>query len=140
MRNRFVHPNNAADFLEWGHETEDATEKLRQVERTANTAGVRLVRQQGDDGPLIFRYTGTIMRRADYRKFWYFFMLSRTQTIYFRDFDGNEYEVQIIAFRPTRTRTLRNMRDSSIPHHYWKFAIEIEVLRVISGDLLGLEA
>lgn len=135
-RNRFTNPATGA-FYDWpiNHTEEEAAGKTRTITRTSNTGLVGLVKQQGDDGPMLMKLTGTILTRDQFRQMWAWYSLSRMQTIYFRDFDGQEAEVQVTSFLPKRERTLRNPRDPSIPHHYWSYTIEMEVYRFIAGDL-----
>jgi hypothetical protein len=139
MRNRFTNPANGATY-DWlkNHSEEDGAGKTRNIERTANTGSVGAVKQQGDDGPLLLRWKGTILQRSQLQAMWTWWNLCRTQTIYLRDFDGEEYEGQITSFVPQRHSTLRNPRDPSAPLHYWTYDFEFEIYRVISGDLVGL--
>lgn len=126
------------------HDTEQPFSKTRNIERTAPVGsatipgGRMLVKQQGDDGPLQIKVSGNILKRSHLRWMWRFYNLSRAQTIYFTDFDGAKYEVQVVEFAPTRKRTLNNYRDPSMPNHYITYEITMEVYTVISGDMLGV--
>lgn len=135
-RNRFVNPANGAVY-NWqiNHTEEDQQGKTRNITRTATTAGIGVIRQQGDDGQLILKLSGTILHRAQYQAFWQWYQLCNTQTIYFYDFDDQGYEVQITSFQYARKRTLRNPRDPSAAHHYWTYTMELEVYKVLGGDL-----
>lgn len=135
-RNRFTDPVDGS-FYEWtiNHSEEQESGKTRNFTNSATTSNVGLVRQQGDDSPMTLRYSGTILDRAQLVAFWQWFVLSRDQTIYFTDFDDQEYEVQIASFSPKRERTLRNPRDDSAPLHYWTYTMEMTVYRFVSGDL-----
>jgi hypothetical protein len=137
MQDRFQNPANGTTYT-WpiNHSDEEESGKTRTIERTANTGSVGAVKQQGDDGPIILRWKGTILTRAQLVAMWTWFNLCRTQTIYLRDFDGQEYEGQITTFTPQRKRTLRNPRDTSAPNHYWTYSFEFEVYRFVSGDML----
>lgn len=136
-RNTFTNPANG-DTYEWpvNHSDEDATGKTRQITRSANTGSVGAVRQQGDDGATVLTFNGVINTRAQLQQFWAWYALSRTQTIYLTDYDGQEYEVQITAFQPKRVRKLTSIaRDPGMPHHYYTYTITMEVLRFIAGDM-----
>lgn len=137
MRNRFTNPANGA-FYDWltNHEEEEEAGKTRTISHTSNTGNVGLVKQQGEDGPYILKLRGKIMHRSQFQAFWEWYALSKGQTIYFRDYDGQEYEVQITSFTPQRVRKLSHTgRDPSTPHHYWTYGMELEVYRFIAGDL-----
>jgi hypothetical protein len=143
MRNRFTNPSNGA-FYDWqrNHDPrgEDELGKTRNIEHTAPTGNVGLVKQQGDDGPLVLRLSGTIVHRNQYQQFWQWYNLCRTQTIYFKDFDGQEYEVLITAFRPKRQGKLTSISpDPGMTQHRYTYTLEMEIVRVIAGDLAGLQ-
>lgn len=140
-RNLFIDPAGNRPTYPWqiNHSDEDEGGKARSIEESANTGGTGLVKQQADDQPIIFNYSGTILHKAQLVEFWAWFQLCATQTIYFTDFAGDEYEVLITAFKPTRHRTIRNPRDfANAPLWYWKYTISIEVIRVISGVMEGV--
>lgn len=134
--NYFSNPANG-DRYDWpvNHDTEDAVSKARSITRSATTSNVGIVRQQGDDGPLTLKLSGTILHRDQLRAFWHWYALCRTQTIYFYDFDNQGYEVQITEFSPVRKRTLRNPRDPSAPLHYWTYSISLDVYALLEGDM-----
>lgn len=136
-RNRFTNPADGSHY-DWpvNHSEEEPTGKTRSITRAANTGNVGAVRQQGDDGATVLSYTGTINTRAQLQQFWAWYVLSRTQTIYFTDYDGQEYEVQITGFQPKRVRKLTSVsRDAGMPHHYYTYTITMEVLGFLAGDM-----
>lgn len=146
VRNRF---RNAAtgDTYEWhvNHSEEQELGKERSIEHTGLSGGflsgsTGVVRQVGLDSPMVLSFTGTIFHAAQHQEMIDWFQLCRTQTVEFRDFTGDEYEVLITSFKPIRKRTLRNPRDPSIPLHYWTYTITMEVIRFISGDWEGVAA
>lgn len=140
MRDTFKDPKTGHEY-EWqvGHETEGAVGKKRTVTHSANTQNTGLVRQQGDVQPLILKYEGKILHLKQLEEMWHFFQLCETQTIYFHDYMGEEYEVLITEFDPTRLPTVKNPKDfAHAPRHYWKYTIEMEVVKVRSGALAGL--
>lgn len=136
-RNRFTNPANG-DHYDWSvnHSDEEPTGKARNISRTANTGNVGAVRQQGDDGATVLTFSGKINTRAQLQQFWAWYVLSKTQTIYLTDYDGQEYEVLITAFQPKRVRKLMSVsRDPGMPYHYYTYTITMEVLRFIAGDM-----
>lgn len=121
-------PINYAEMEEFGRE--------RAIEATANTGNVGLVRQQGADQPMIFRVTGTILTEAHYQAFWLWWTLSNTQTFYFTDVDGDQYEVQITSYKPVKKRAASNPKGGATnPTWYWTYTMEMTVYRFISGVL-----
>jgi hypothetical protein len=136
MRNRFTDPAAVVAAYDWpiNHNEEEESGKARNITRTAPTGNVGLVKQQGDDGPFILKLKGHIKTRAQYAAFWQWYQLCRTQTIYFRDFDNQQYEVQITSFLPTRLRRHSYPGPGLDPYdHYWTYTMELEVYRFISG-------
>lgn len=139
-RNRFTNPANGA-FYDWprNHSEEEEAGKTRNITRGPNTGNIGLIKTQGDDGPMLLRYRGFIVHRAQYIAMWSWYKLCRTQTIYFTDFDGQVYEVQITSFTPKRVRKHQAVSpDATMKGHYYEYGIEMEVYRFVTGDLATL--
>jgi hypothetical protein len=137
MQNRFTNPADNSHY-DWpqNHTDEEGMGKARNITRAANTGNTGAVKQQGDDGPLVVSLSGKIQHRAQLQAFWLWFNLCKTQTIYFRDFDSQEYEVQIVSFVPKRIRKLSfSGKDPSMPYHYYEYTMTMEVYGVRAGDL-----
>jgi hypothetical protein len=113
---------------EINHSEESANEQTRSIEDTANTAGTGYVRQQGTTSPEIRRWSGTILTKTQYDAMQDYYAACSSRTIFLTDFTGEEREVVITSFNPTRKRTVRNPRDASIPLHYWTYEITMEVI------------
>lgn len=128
VRARFRDPAAILSDYVWQvmWDEEEGEELTRNLERTAVTGGVGVVRQQGEPTPGLFRFSGTILHKAQYDAFKAYFAACETRTVFFRDFDDTEYEVFITKFNPKRRRTLKNPRDASIALHFWEFEIEME--------------
>lgn len=149
VANRFTNPKLGSVY-DWpvNHETEEGMEKRRTIEHSAPTgqgsyANVGLIKQQGADSPLVIRLAGKILDRDQHTAFLAWWKLCQTQTIYFRDFASNEYEVLITAYSPLRQRVVRNTRggtslSTEAPQNIWTYTLEMEVVRVIAGDYLGI--
>lgn len=137
-RNRFTNPANNASY-DWpqNHDSEETTGKVRNITRSAPTGLTGAVKQQGDDGPLVLKLSGVITRRSQFQQMWAWYALCRTQTIYFTDFDGQMYEVQIVGFEPQR---VRNMYRAGFdpPDYHWRYSISMEVHRFLAGDLAAV--
>jgi hypothetical protein len=112
--------------------------RRRNYERTASTSGVGVVRQQGDDGPVVISVTGTILEKDQHSFFCAFMKIGKLRTLIFTDFEGHQYEVLMTAYLPTRQRAARNPRDPSILLHYYKYQMEMEAVRVLSGPWAGI--
>lgn len=140
MKDKFIDPKTGEEYeFQIGHETEAPTSKKRAITHSANSANTGLVRQQGDVAPLVLKYEGKILHLNQLEKMWHFFQLCESQTIYFRDYIGEEYEVMITEFSPQREPTVKNPKDfANAPRHYWKYTIEMEVVAVRAGALVGL--
>jgi hypothetical protein len=68
---------------------------------------------------------------------WY--ILCKTQTIYFYKYSGDQYEVLITDFKPTEKKTIHNPKDfANAPLWYWNYTITIEVVTVLSGVWQGI--
>lgn len=135
MRNEFENPSTGTKYA-WAinHSEEEEVGKARSVESGANTANTGLIPQQADDQPLVLRYSGTIFSKAQIEQMVAWYNLCVTQTIYFHDFAGESYEVLITSFKAERKRTVKNPRDfKNAPLWYWKYVIEMRVIRVIDG-------
>lgn len=136
--NQFQDPAGVRTTYDWvvNHSEEEEFGKERNIEHSAPTGGVGLVRQQGADAPMVLELRGVIFHEAQYQEFWAWWKLSRTQTIYFHDFAGDSYEVVFTSFKPTRHRTIRNPKDySNAPYWFWRYTMRLEVVRFIDGPL-----
>lgn len=140
MRDKFTNPANGESYeFDIGHAEEEPTSKTRQITNSANTANTGLIPQQGASQPLVLKYSGTILKASQHKEMWRWFELCETQTIFFTDYDGNEYEVMITDFAPKRQSTIRNPRDpQNAPLHYWTYSISMQVIQVRSGELSGV--
>jgi len=142
--NVFTNPKTGATYS-WAinHAEEEATGKDRTFEHTAPTAhgsdpGVGLIRQQGSEGPMVLKYSGTILSLAQHQEFVAWFNLCRTQSIWFRDFAGDEYEVIISSYAPKRERVMHNPRGGETARNFIiRYSISMEVLAIRSGMWAG---
>lgn len=142
MQNRFSDPATGATY-DWhtNHNPtgEELTGKNRAIARTPNTSTTGVVLTQGDDGSYSIRLSGQMDMRAQLRAFWHWYELTKTQSIYFRDFDGQVFEVIIDTLQTKRVGKLGpSGRDPSVPHHYWEYTIGMTVIDFISGDMADM--
>lgn len=133
----FTNPNTG-DAYTWpiNYSEMQAFGKERSYEATASTGNVGLIRQQGADQPMTIELAGTILTEAHYQAFWLWWTLCRSQTIYFTDVDGDQYEVQITKFNPTKLRAASNPRGGATnPTWYWHYEMAMTVFTFRSGIL-----
>lgn len=132
---RFTNPITSATY-DWpiNHNEEEDSGRVSEMTFEANSSNVGLVGTQGELQPLVLKYQGTILTEAQVIAMLGWFALCRTQTIYYTDPAGDQYEVVIASFLPRRQRVARNQRDLVNAETFiWKYTIEMAVVRVISG-------
>lgn len=135
-RNYFINPATLEAYA-WpvNHSPtgDKGTEKKRAITTSALTGNVGLVRQQSADEPMILKREGDILEPAQEVAMWRFFELCKTQTIYFLEFNGDAYEVQITDFKVEHV-------GSGGPTHsgkgyFSRYSIEMECYKVLRGVL-----
>lgn len=136
FRNYFIDPNTETAYA-WhvNHKPEGdkGTSKKRNIELTANTGNVGLVRQQSDAEPTVLKREGYIITRAQEEEMWKFYELCESQTIYFVEFNGDAYEVQITSFEVQRKGTGGPTRSGE--RFYAEYELEMEVYGILTGVL-----
>ena len=139
VRNKFEDPSGSLPTFNWdfNHSEEETTEKRRNVTYSSNTADTGLVRQQADETPLRFSYSGKITKESDLIQFLKYWKACRDRTVRFTDFASDSYEVLITSFAPTRQRVMWNPRDqTNAPYHIWTYKIEMDVVTILAGPYL----
>jgi len=140
LANEFINPENS-DKYAWpiNHTEESEAGIARTISRGANTAATGLVRQQADDQPLVFQFAGTIFKESMLEEMIKWYVLCKTQTIFFKKYSGDEFEVCITEFKPTEKKTLHNPKDfANAPLWYWSYTMTMEVITVRSGVWVGI--
>lgn len=139
-RNIFHDPAGVRPDYPWtrNHNKEDTFGKRRNIEQSAPTlgagaTGVGLVKQQSDEDPLVFKLGGRIVTEEQHQQFVQWYALCGLQTIYYYNYAGDNYEVIITAYEPTRVPVAKNPADPSIPFHVYDYSLEMEVITVWSG-------
>lgn len=135
-RNYFINPATHEVF-KWNvnhkPDGDKGTSKKRQIETTANTGNVGLVRQQSADEPLVLVREGTLLDEAQEQMMWEMFALCKAQTIYFVEFNGDAYEIQITDFSVKRIGSGGPTRRGE--GFYATYEITMEVYNVLLGVL-----
>lgn len=120
-----------------GHNEEEPVGGQRNLTVVTNTTGGIGLRQQGDDEPLTLTLSGTALHEHQHTTLTAFFRKSKLNTIIFRDFFGQEFEVIITSYKAKRNRTIRNPRDASINFHYYTWTLVLDVITVRNGPWVG---
>lgn len=115
------------------HEEEDEFGVTTSIDRTANTAGTGTVIQAGAPTPEPLRITGKIFTYAQRQKLIDFTQKSEVNTLIYRNFYGEEFEVLITGYKDKPNRTLFNGRDAGMRKHYYTYSMEMTVVNVRSG-------
>lgn len=139
MQNRFENPATGETY-NWHQnhapDGEEMTGKQRTINRLPGTAPGTVILQQGDDGAYTIKLRGTILMRVQHQAFLRWWKLSRTQTIFFTDFDNQKYEVQITSYMSKRKGKLTSIgKDPSMRTHTYDYEIEMVVINFLSGDM-----
>lgn len=133
-RNAFINPATATVY-EWpvNHlpEGDEGTEKKRAIQETANTGNVGLVKQQSGDQGVTIKRSGTILTLPHEQAFWEWWELSSSQTIYFVEFDGTAYEVQIVGYNPKKIGSGGPSKNGQ--KYFIKYTIEMVVFAFLTG-------
>jgi hypothetical protein len=139
--NIFTDPAGVKSSYTWplNHNEEEAVNKSRQMSDGASTDNIGLIPQQGAPTPMILSWKGSILTKAQLDAMLSWWELCESQTIYVQDFAGARYEVLITDFDPQRVAVSRNPRDpANAPTWYWTYTLTMRVLKVLSGDWLGV--
>ena len=139
MQSVFTDPTNGETYT-WAinHESEnDATGQERSISY-GGTSGGRTIAQQGNSKPLEFHLSGSVLSEAQHEAFIDWYNRCENRTIYWTDPAGDQYEVQITTYNPTRQRTIKNPKGGAKNQlWYWRYELSMRVIRVISGPWAG---
>lgn len=139
----FTDPASAVSPYAWAYNPppdtgESPATKQRTIERTSNTGVVGATKQIGDDGPYVLHWEPLVFSEAMEQKLWEWYVLCKKQSIYVTDFNGEEYEGQLITMSRQRIGVLGGAvsgSDITSKRYYRKYVVEFEVWRFISGVL-----
>lgn len=123
--------------FEINHQDEEEYGNERQLTVTRNTADGIAITQQGDSAVQQRTLTGTILTKDQHEKLAAFTKksgrLDPTNTLIFRDFFGEEYEVLIQAYRVKPVGVMRNPRDPGMRKHILRFTMVLLIIDVKNG-------
>lgn len=135
----FTDPKTAETYMWPVNPNPDAVtqpaQRQRNISRTSNTSNIGVVRQQGDDGPLIIHWEFNVYHRAHEEALWLWYERSRSQSIYLTDWDGDTYNGQIIALGRQQIGVLDGPFDAHTRLFYAKYTFEFEVWTFVGGLL-----
>ena len=140
--NQFVDPTGVVATYNWpiNHDSETPRGRKRTISQTAPTGDLGStapVRQMGANMPLQLILTGTILTEAQRNAFIQWWEMCDEQTIYFYEFNGEQYEVLIIDFEEQKHISIWNSNDiTNAPHHYYTYTLTMDVITVLAGSWL----
>lgn len=115
--------------------TESPMGRKRSESVTAPTNNTGVVRQQGTEAPINRQLSGTILTEAQHSAFIQWWVLCRTQTIYFQDVNGDLAEVLIVDYEAQKNYTAWNTKDPvNAPYHYYTYTLTMDIITQISGS------
>jgi hypothetical protein len=129
-RNTFVDPMTGATYA-WhrNHLEEDANETTRRITTVTLTAApwktVRSIRMQGKRATCVKRYTGRISHPDQHAAFLLFWRISQERTVRFTHTEGDEYEVVVTKYEPTRIGVAESPNRL---RHIWTYTLEMIVV------------
>jgi hypothetical protein len=109
--------------------------KQRQIDRVALSSNIGAVRQQGDDGDIVLHWEPLIYHASQETALWQFYQLSKKQSIYLVDFNGEKYEGQITTCQRQQIGALAGPGDINTRLFYCKYVFEFDVWQVLSGPI-----
>lgn len=134
--NAFVNPRTAARY-EWprNHAADGAGERgiARSIDHGATTSLGGVVRQQGADTPMQLAYSGVILDPTHHDRMVAWAATGGTQTIYFEDATGDQFEVMVTGFRSQPFAAQNSAGGTIAPRHAWNYSLEMEVVNVLAG-------
>lgn len=135
--NAFTNPRTAASYT-WprNHAADGVDERGigRSIDHAATTSLGGVVRQQGADTPMQLAYRGVIVDPTHHDRMVAWARTGGTQTIYFTDASGDQFEVLVTGFRSAPFGVGVNSAGGTIaPRHAWNYSLEMEVVSVLAG-------
>lgn len=141
--NRLIDPATG-EIWDWpiNHHDESGSKGLvRNFTVSAPTSLNIRIRQQASNTPMATSWKGTALTRAQHQKFIHWWLKCEHNSLILRDFSGDQYEVMITSYVPTRRATAQNRNDmANAPTWVYDYQIDFDIINVISGDYVGIVA
>ncbi len=134
-RDQFIDAATGETYTwELNHEAEEAAARQRTIQVSQPTAAgwqqVSPVRQQGEGGPYVRRFTGTVATATQHAAFLKFWQICASRSIIFQVTTGERLEVIIRSYQPGRKRVITGPRGART--YIWKYTMELEIVSVVS--------
>lgn len=134
-RDAFIDPKTLTVY-EWpvnhSPDGDEGNQKQRSISQSANTGNVGLVRQQSGDQGVTLKRSGAILTVPHEQEFWRFYKLCEGQTIYFVEFNGDAYEVQIVSYDPKKVGSSGPSKNGL--GYFVKYTMEMAVFNFLAGS------
>lgn len=127
--------NPATDFTYvWhvGYEGQEGPARISNTSYDAQASSLGLIATEGEPSPMELTLTGRIIHRVQYLRLLQFFQIPNT--FRYTDEEGNEFEVTMSAFEPTKRRVYWNPADANMRHHIWDYRMRLRVLRIMDDN------
>ena len=133
--NEFFDPAGTLATYQWhiNHLEQDGPSRSNNVEFEGSADGRGIVPTEGVYEPLILTLTGTILHKAQNIEFWKWRHL--TNSFRFNDFEGNSYEVSMLAYEPKKIRVALNPADPTMIGYKIEYSMQLWIMRIIDGEL-----
>lgn len=133
-RDAFINPADLTVYpwpVNHSPDGDEGNDKKRTIQETANTGNVGLVRQQSGDQGVTLKRSGSILTFAHEEAFWHWFQLCAGQTIYYVEFSGDAYEVQIVGYDPRKVGSGGPSKNGK--GYFVKYTMEMIVFKFLTG-------
>lgn len=135
-KNRFKNPADGSTY-DWHINQAWDGEDDSGVESTytwASSTGGAALPQFGGLKATIKTLKGTILHLAQHEAFLAWAAIAQNHTIYFRDVDGDEWEVMILKYLPRRQGVARNIMDfANMPYYIYRYELTMVFLGAVAA-------
>lgn len=133
----FYDPVTATTY-EWpvNYLQQEGPARVANVSFDSQASSLGVIATEGEVSPLVLQLQGTILHKEQHLTFLAYF--AKENTFRYTDEEGNEYEVTMDAYEPTKERVRWNPRDPLMRSHKWTYRMRLRVIRIISGDYVGV--
>lgn len=106
--------------------------RVSNVSYDSQASALGVIATEGEVAPLVLTLSGTILHKEQHLTFLTYFRLEHT--FRYTDEEGNEFEVTMLSYEPTKERVRWNPRDPDMRMHKWTYKMALRVVRIIDGD------
>lgn len=149
VANKFIDPAGVMATWSWPINHHDETGSAgrgggqggvgRNYTVSAPTSLGIIIRQQAAPSPMSLSWKGTALTRAQHQTFLAWFAVCKHHSIIVEDFSGDQFEVLITAYIPSRKPVAQNRNDMSNASTWvYDYQIDMDVITAVRGDYVGL--